>query len=71
MSDERKNVSLIEVVRRNGDFRRNYGLIVGSFLFLRSLSAARGGTTFWSGLVAIATAGLAALLQRHGWRFLF
>jgi len=44
MSDDSKNISLIEVVKRNGDFRKNYGIAVGAFLFLRSVSAARGGT---------------------------
>lgn len=66
MSDERKNISLIEVVKRNGDFRKNYGLAIGAFLFLRSVSAARGGPTFWSAFAAIVTAGFAAALQRYG-----
>jgi hypothetical protein len=68
MSDETKNISLIEVVKRNGDFRKNYGMAIGAFLFLRSVSAARGGSAFWSALVAIATAGFTAILQKHGWR---
>ncbi|WP_076859409.1 hypothetical protein [Bradyrhizobium mercantei] len=67
MSDEQKNMSLIEVVKRNGDFRKNYGIAIGAFLFLRSLSAARGGTTFWNALAAIVTAAFAAVLH-NGWR---
>ncbi|MGY3445506.1 hypothetical protein ACVW17_005507 [Bradyrhizobium sp. USDA 4473] len=67
MSDGLKNISLIEVVKRNGDFRKNYGLAIGAFLFLRSLSAARGRTVFWNALVAMATAGLATALQKYGW----
>lgn len=33
---------LVEIARRNGDFRRNYGTLIGAFLYLRSLNAARG-----------------------------
>jgi hypothetical protein len=32
---------LVEIAKRNGDFRRNYGVLVGAFLYLRSVSAAR------------------------------
>lgn len=63
MADGSKNISLIEVVKRNGDFHRNYGLAIGAFLFLRSTSAARGRTLFWNAYVAIATTGFAAVLQ--------
>lgn len=71
MSYDSKNISLIEVVKRNGDFRKNYGLAIGAFLFLRSVSAARGATVFWNTLVAMATAGFAAILQKYGWHLPF
>ena len=71
MSGDSKNIGLIEVVKRNGDFRKNYGLAIGAFLFLRSLSAARGGVAFWNTLAAIATTALAAVLQKHGWHLFF
>lgn len=71
MSNELKNISLIEVVKRNGDFRKNYGMAVGAVLFLRSVSAARGDSVFWKVLVAIVTAGFAAVLQKHGWHLPF
>ena len=32
---------LVEIAKRNGDFRKNYGLIVGAILYLRSINAAR------------------------------
>jgi hypothetical protein len=38
-----KNSDLIEIAKRNGDCRNNYGLIIGAFLYLRSINAARGG----------------------------
>ena len=71
MSDDPKNIGLIEVVKRNGDFRKNYGLAIGAFLFLRAMSAARGRTVFWNALIATATAGLAAALQKYGWHLPF
>jgi hypothetical protein len=57
---------LVEIAKRNGDFRKNYGVLVGAFLYLRSISAARRGSNWWSGLL-VATTGAIALLQRYGW----
>jgi hypothetical protein len=57
---------LLEIVKRNGDFRKNYGKIIGAYLYLRSINAAAGRSLFWSGLLFTAvTAGL-GWLQRHG-----
>jgi hypothetical protein len=42
---------LVEIAKRNGDFRRNYGIILGAFLYLRSLSAARGRSYVWVGVI--------------------
>jgi hypothetical protein len=67
MSDQEIAKSdLLEVAKLNGDFRKNYGLIVGAFLYLRSVSAARGGSFWWNGLLVLAT-GLIALLEKYGW----
>ena len=55
---------LVEIARRNGDFRRNYGIFLGAFLYLRSLSAARGRSCSWAGLIAVALPWIARL----GWR---
>jgi hypothetical protein len=30
---------LVEIAKQNGDFRKNYGVIVGAILYLRSSSA--------------------------------
>ncbi|MBI5320782.1 hypothetical protein [Bradyrhizobium sp.] len=46
-----RHSDLVEIARRNGDFRRNYGTLIGAFLYLRSLSAARGSPVSWTGLV--------------------
>jgi len=57
---------LVEISKLNGDFKRNYGRLIGAYLYLRSISAARGRPLLWSGLVvAIASAG-ATWLERHG-----
>ena len=69
MSEELKDTNLVEVVKRNGDFRRNYGMLVGSLLYLRSLSAARRGSVFWNAAIALATAVLVAIVQKYGLTF--
>ena len=33
---------LVKISKLNGDFRKNYGRLIGAFLYLRSVSAARG-----------------------------
>ena len=58
---------LIEIARRNGDFKRNYGTLLGAFLYLRSLSAACGRPVGWTGLIlGLATAAL-SLAARLKW----
>jgi hypothetical protein len=50
---------LVEISKLNGDFKRNYGKLIGAFLYLRSISAARRRSFFWSGsLLALVSAGL-------------
>jgi hypothetical protein len=64
MSDQ--SSELVEISKLNGDFRRNYGKLIGAFLYLRSISAARGRSWFWAGLLlAICSAGV-AWLKQHG-----
>ena len=51
---------ILEIAKRNGDFRRNYGTIIGAFLYLRSIRAVKGKSSFWTGLLfAGFSAGLA------------
>ena len=38
---------LVEIAKQNGDFRKNYGVIVGAILYLRSISAARPRLFWW------------------------
>jgi hypothetical protein len=46
MSD--RSSVLVEISKLNGDFKRNYGKLIGAFLYLRSISAARGRPLFWT-----------------------
>jgi hypothetical protein len=46
MSD--RSSELVEISKLNGDFRRNYGKLIGAFLYLRSISAARARPLFWT-----------------------
>jgi hypothetical protein len=57
MSDQ--SSELVEISKLNGDFKKNYGKILGAFLYLRSVSAASGRRMFWTSLIATALAWLA------------
>ena len=58
---------LVEISKLNGDFRKNYGKLIGAYLYLRSVSAARGRTWFWTGLVSFTCSVVLAWLARRGW----
>ena len=67
-----QNSDLVEIARRNGDFRRNYGTLIGAFLYLRSLSAAaaRGRPSLWGGsCLAAALSAAISLTVRLYWRW--
>ncbi|MEY9127001.1 hypothetical protein ABIA03_001057 [Bradyrhizobium yuanmingense] len=57
---------LFKIAKLNGDFRRNYGTVIGAFLYLRSIGAARGRSWFWSGLIFGALSLGLSWLERHG-----
>ena len=57
---------LVEISKLNGGFRRNYGTFIGAYLYLRSISAARGRSLFWTGLISIACSAALAWLAKHG-----
>ena len=62
MSDD---AEVSRIAKLNGEFRRNYGVLLGAFLYLRSISAARGRSFFWTSLFSVvSSAGLAWLLKR-------
>ena len=43
---------LVEIAKQNGDFRKNYGVIVGAILYLRSINAARPRLFWWQAVIA-------------------
>jgi len=57
---------LVEPSKLNGDFKKNYGKLIGAYLYLRSISAARGRSVFWTGLISIVCSVSLAWLARHG-----
>ena len=59
---------LVEIAKRNGDFRRNYGIFLGAYLYLRSLSAAGGRSATWTSLILGLTAMALPWLAKLGWR---
>lgn len=54
---------LSNIAKLNGDFRRNYGTLLGAFLYLRSISAARRNSWLWGGLVC---SGVLGWLSKSG-----
>ena len=57
---------LVEISKLNGEFKKNYGKLIGAYLYLRSISAARGRSLLWTGLISIFSSGVVAWLARHG-----
>ena len=57
---------LVEISKLNGDFKKNYGILVGAYLYVRSMSAARGRAFFWTGLISIAWSAVLAWLGKYG-----
>lgn len=58
---------LVEIVKCNGDFRRHYGKIIGAYLYLQTVSASRGRSLFWNGLLFVTVSGAAAWLDKYAW----
>lgn len=62
MSDQ--SSELVEISKLNGDFRKNYGKLLGAYLYLRSIAAARARPFFWNGLFLAVATGILALLEK-------
>jgi hypothetical protein len=65
VSDEEYS-DLVEIAKRNDEFRKNYGPAIGAFLYLRSINAARPRSFWWSGLAVTLATGAVALMQKYG-----
>ena len=56
---------LVEISKLNGSFKRNYGTIIGAYLYLRAIGATRARISLWGGFwFAIFSFG-AAWLEKH------
>jgi hypothetical protein len=58
---------LVEIAKRNGDFRKNYGPWLGALLYWLSIKATRPRSFWWSGLLVTLATGAIAVLQKYGW----
>jgi len=54
---------LVQISKLNGHFKRNYGKLIGAFLYLRSISAAQGRSFFWKALLLAAFSALPLLTK--------
>ena len=68
MEQTGQSSDLVEIAKRNGDFKRNYGAIIGAFLYLCSLHAARGRPFYWLGWICALAATALPWLEKLGWR---
>jgi hypothetical protein len=68
VSDQAELTSeLSKIAKLNGDFRKNYGTLLGAFLYLRSISAVRARPWLWAGLASFVCSLVLSWLARHGW----
>jgi len=61
-----RSSELVEISKLNGDFRKNYGKLLGAYLYLRSVSAARGRPWFWAAFVCAIVSVVVAWMKQHG-----
>lgn len=61
MSDQSE---LVEISKLNGEFRKNYGKLLGAFLYLRSIAATRHRPYLLSGFLLAAATTCLALWER-------
>lgn len=57
---------LVEISKLNGDFKRNYGRLIGAYLYLRSVSAVRGRSVVWGDLLFTFISASVIWLEKHG-----
>jgi len=56
---------LPHIAKLNGDFKKNYGTLLGAFLYLRSISAARNRRWAWVSFLSVALSALLSGLVKH------
>lgn len=68
MAEQEKESDLVEVLKRSGSIRKDWGLVFGSIIMNRSINAAAGRKPIWWALMsAAAGSAMTWLLQAKGW----
>ncbi|GAA0003581.1 hypothetical protein BRDID11002_35820 [Bradyrhizobium diazoefficiens] len=62
---------LSKIAKLNGDFRKNYGTLLGAVLYLRSINAVRGRSWLWAGLFSLVCSAVLGWLGKHGFSLLW
>jgi hypothetical protein len=57
---------LVHISQLNGDFRRNYGLLLGAYLYLRSIDAVHQRPFRSIGVVSLIASAVATAVARYG-----
>jgi hypothetical protein len=57
---------LVEISKLNGSFKKNYGRLLGAYLYQCSIRAARGGSLMRTGVISIACSTALALMMKYG-----
>jgi uncharacterized membrane protein len=66
VSDQDRNSDLVEVLKRSGTLRKDWGLLFGAFFMNRAINAAVGRRPiWWSGLAALGTVA-GGLVLKYG-----
>jgi hypothetical protein len=60
---------IVEIAKLNGDFKRHYGKLIGAFLYLRSVNAARR-PLLWGGSFATVVSATLSWIVKHGFSWL-
>jgi len=67
MANEVEGTSeLSKIAKLNGDFRKNYGTLLGAILYLRSISATRRAS-HWGGLIVAFVTAILTWVAKYGW----
>ena len=62
----RSSSELVQISKLNGDFKRNYGRLLGAYLYLRSISAVHGHSYMRHGCMFVVASAAMIWLKRHG-----
>jgi hypothetical protein len=64
-----KYSDFVEILRRHGEFRKNWGVLIGAVLYLRSLSAVRSRSFSWADLILGLIAAALPWAAKLDWRW--